>query len=86
MKPHIRKFLLNSRALYQAYPRRNMKKIKILHIDPDYQGHFVSIRNGKLSQLSLPMNKTLAMVKKVKFDLILSEPQQLAIIPPEKAR
>jgi hypothetical protein len=61
-----------------------MKKIKILHIDPDYQGHFVTIRNGKLSQLPLPMNKTLAMVKKVKFDLILSEPQQLAIMPPKK--
>ena len=64
-----------------------MKKIRrILHIDPDYQGHFVSIRNGKLCQLPLPMDKTLAMVKKVKFDLILSEPQQLAIMPPEKAR
>ena len=25
-----------------------MKKIKILHIDPDYQGHFVTIRNGKV--------------------------------------
>jgi hypothetical protein len=85
MKPYTRKFLTKSRSVYQAYPRRNMKKIKILHIDPDYQGHFVSIRNGKLSQLSLPMNKTLAMVKKVKFDLILSEPQNLAIMPPEKA-
>ena len=49
-----------------------MKKIKILHIDPDYQGHFITIRNGKLCQWPLPLNKTLAMVKKVKFDLILS--------------
>ena len=63
-----------------------MKKIKILHIDPDYQGHFVSIRNGKLYQSHLPLSKTLAMIKKVKFDLILSEPQQLAIMPPEKTR
>ena len=63
-----------------------MKKIKILHIDTDYQGHFVTIRNGKLCQWTLPMNKTLAMVKKVKFDLILSEPQHLAIMTPEKAR
>jgi hypothetical protein len=63
-----------------------MKRIKILHIDPDYQGHFVSIRNGKLSQSHLPLNKTLAMIKKVKFDLILSEPQHLAIMTPEKAR
>jgi hypothetical protein len=62
-----------------------MKKIKILHIDPDYQGHFVTIRNGRLSQSPLPLNKTLAMIKKVKFDLILSEPQQLAIMTPEKA-
>jgi hypothetical protein len=63
-----------------------MKKIKILHIDPDYQGHFVTIRDGKLRQWPLPLNKMLAMVKKVKFDLILSEPQNLAIMPPEKAR
>ena len=63
-----------------------MKKIKILHIDPDYQGHFITIRNGKLCQWPLPLNKMLAMIKKVKFDLILSEPQQLAIMPPEKAR
>jgi hypothetical protein len=63
-----------------------MKKIKILHIDPDYQGHFVSIRNGRLCQLPLPMDKTLAMLKKVTFDLILSEPQQMAIMSPEKDR
>ena len=63
-----------------------MKKIKILHIDHDYQGHFITIRNGKLCQWPLPLKKTLAMVKKVKFDLILSEPQHLAIMPPEKAR
>jgi hypothetical protein len=31
------------------------------------------------------LKKTLAMVKKVKFDLILSEPQHLAIMTPEKA-
>jgi hypothetical protein len=61
-----------------------MKKIKILHIDPDYQGHFVTIRNGKLCQSPLSINKTIALIKKVKFDLILSEPQQLAIMPPEK--
>jgi hypothetical protein len=63
-----------------------MKKIKILHIDPDYQGHLVTIQNGKLSQLLLPLNQTLALVKKVRFDLILSEPQNLAFMPPEKAR
>ena len=63
-----------------------MKKIKILHIDPDYQGHFITIRNGKLCQWPLPLKKTLAMVKKVKFDLILSEPQNLAIMTPGKAR
>jgi hypothetical protein len=62
-----------------------MKKIRILHIDPDYQGHFITIRDGKLSQWPLPLKKTLAMVKKVKFDLILSEPQHLAIMTPEKA-
>jgi hypothetical protein len=30
-----------------------MKKIKILHIDPDYQGHLVTIQNGQLCQLLL---------------------------------
>ena len=75
---------MKSRSVYQAYPRRNMKKIKILHIDPDYQGHLVTIQNGQLCQSPLTLDKTLEMVKTVKFDLILSEPQQLAIVTPEK--
>jgi hypothetical protein len=62
------------------------KKIKILHIDPDYQGHYVTIQDGQLCQSPLTLDETLEMVKKVKFDLILSEPQQLAIMTPEKAR
>jgi hypothetical protein len=38
-----------------------------------------------LGKSPLTLNKTLEMVKTVKFDLILSEPQQLAIMTPEKA-
>lgn len=61
------------------------RKIKILHIDPNYQGHVITIQQGALVQDSLTLGKTLEAVKQQHFDLILSEPQNLAILPPDKS-
>ena len=61
------------------------RKIRILHIDTKYQGHVVTIHEGALVQSSLSLSKTLEAVKKQEFDLILSEPQNLAILPPDKS-
>jgi hypothetical protein len=60
------------------------RQIRILHIDPDFQGNMVTIQKGKLNQAPLSLEKTLDVVKKEQFDLIVSEPHQLAILPPGK--
>lgn len=62
------------------------QEIRILHIDPDYQGNLVTIQEGKLNQSPLSLEKTLDVVKKEQFHLIVSEPHQLAILPPGKMR
>ncbi|MCU0577946.1 MAG: hypothetical protein MUF69_00220 [Desulfobacterota bacterium] len=62
------------------------QEIRILHIDPDYQGNLVTIQKGKLNQSPLSLEKTLDVVKKEQFHLIVSEPHHLAILPPGKMR
>jgi hypothetical protein len=61
-----------------------MKKVKqmvkILHIDRDWKITYLIIRKGILMKSYLSLESTLAMVKKDLFDLILSEPQNLAIL------
>ncbi len=42
----------------------------------------VTIQKGKLNQAPLSLAKTLDVVKKEQFDLIVSEPHHLAILPP----
>ncbi|MBI5584710.1 MAG: hypothetical protein HY892_12910 [Deltaproteobacteria bacterium] len=61
-----------------------MKKVKeivkILHIDRDWKITYLIIRKGILMKSYLSLEATLSMVKKDLFDLILSEPQNLAIL------
>jgi shikimate kinase len=61
-----------------------MKKVKeivkILHIDRNWKITYVIIRKGILMKSRVSLEATLAMVKKDLFDLILSEPQNLAIL------
>ena len=58
-----------------------MKKIvKILHIDRNWKITYLIIRKGGLMKSRVSLEATLAMVKKDLFDLILSEPQNLAIL------
>jgi hypothetical protein len=72
--------------LDKFYPIKKImdNKIRILHIDPDFQGNMVTIQEGKLNQAPLSLAKTLDVVKKEQFDLIVSEPHHLAILPPRR--
>ena len=60
---------------------KKVKKIvKILHIDRDWKVTYFIIRKGILMKSYISLEATLSMVKKDFFDLILSEPQKLAIL------
>jgi hypothetical protein len=54
--------------------------IKILHIDPGWKVTYLIIRKGILMKTFLSLEATLSMLKTDPFDLILSEPQNLAIL------
>ena len=77
---------MNSRALYQAVPRKEHEKDQNPAYRPRLSRPFCFHSKRQVISIVSPMDKTLAMVKRVKFDLILSEPQQLAIMTPEKTR
>jgi hypothetical protein len=63
-----------------------MKKlIKILHIDPGWKVIYILIRGGALVKTAVSLKTALTLLKKQKFDLILSEPQNIAIVSPETA-
>jgi hypothetical protein len=58
------------------------KQVKILHISPEYQvTYFIIIDNCTIKSM-VPMQQAIDLLKKEQFDLILSEPQQLAILTP----
>jgi hypothetical protein len=59
--------------------------IKILHIDGDYRVVYMVISDGKQVKSSLPLEIAVSMLKNEKFDLILSEPQNIAILTPQTA-
>lgn len=57
--------------------------IKILHIDPDWKMIYLHIQNGVTMKSIVPLEPALFMLKNTKFDLILSEPQNIAILTPQ---
>jgi hypothetical protein len=59
--------------------------IKILHIDNDYQVVMLLIREGALIKSSVSQEAAVSMLNKDRFDLILSEPQNIAILTPQSA-
>ena len=60
---------------------KKVKKIvKILHIDRNWKITYFIIRKGILMKSRVSLEATLSMVKKDLFDLILSEPQGMAIL------
>jgi hypothetical protein len=61
-----------------------MKKlIKILHVDPNWKVIYILIRGGALVKTAVSMDMALTLLAKLKFDLIISEPQNIAIMDPQ---
>ncbi|MGC1401488.1 MAG: hypothetical protein WA974_01020 [Thermodesulfobacteriota bacterium] len=56
--------------------------IKIMHIDGEYRVVYVLIREGGLTKSTVPLKAAVTMLKNEQFDLILSEPQNMAILTP----
>jgi len=61
------------------------KPIKIMHIDDDYRVEYFLIRERALIQSTVSLEAALTMLKNDQFDLILSEPQIMAILTPQGA-
>jgi hypothetical protein len=58
--------------------------VKILHIDADYQAHYIIIREGSLIHSTVSLEAAIVFLKSVEFDLILSEPHNKAILRKSK--
>jgi len=57
------------------------KPIKILHINSNWEVIYFIIRDGAFIKSGVPLKTTLEMLKNSEeFDLILSEPQNIAIL------
>jgi len=54
--------------------------IKILHVDPDFKVTYIIYRTGISIYLTVPLEKTINLLKTENFDLILSEPHNKAIL------
>lgn len=51
-----------------------------MHIDADYQVHYIIIQTGSLIHSTISLQTAVHFLKTVEFDLILSEPHQRALI------
>jgi hypothetical protein len=60
------------------------KPINILYIDSDWKVIYFHIQNGVTIKSIVPLEPAIFMLKNVKFDLILSEPQNIAILTPQQ--
>ena len=57
--------------------------IKILHIDPDFKVTYFIKQPGSIIRSPVPLEKAIQLLKTEEFDLILSEPQNKAIMKPQ---
>lgn len=53
---------------------------KILHITTDHKVAYLIIRDGAMIRSTIPTNTAVDMLENEIFDLILSEPQSMAVI------
>ncbi len=58
--------------------------IKIIHIDNNFEVIYIIIFDGTVIKSTVSLEKAIEMLKHDQFDLILSEPQQIAILDPQK--
>lgn len=67
--------------------RRNVDRpITILYIDQDYQISHWILREGNKTVSQVPLHQAVEMLKTRDFDLIFSEPQNLALLKPTPER
>jgi hypothetical protein len=59
------------------------RSIKVMHINNHYEIIYIIINDGTLIKSAVPLKTALSMLKNEKFDLILAEPQNMAIITPQ---
>jgi hypothetical protein len=59
------------------------RAIKIIHINSQYDVIYVIIQDGTLIKSTVPLETALSMLKNERFDLILAEPQNMAILTPQ---
>lgn len=60
--------------------------VKIMHIDADYQVHYIIVQNGSLIHSTIPLQTAVKFLKTMEFDLIISEPQNKALIQKENEK
>ncbi len=71
-------------SFQSVFRGQGMKKpINILHIDLDWKIIYIIIRKGSLIKSGVPLKTAIDLLKKVNFDLIVSEPHQKAILTPQ---
>ena len=61
------------------------KTIKILHVDMNWDVVYILIQDGVLLKSTVPLKTAVDLLKNIKFDLILSEPQNKAVLTPQTA-
>jgi hypothetical protein len=54
-----------------------------MHINSQYEALYVIIHDGTLIKSTVPLKTAISMLKNEKFDLILAEPQNMAILTPQ---
>jgi hypothetical protein len=57
--------------------------LKILHVDPEYNVIYFIKQPGLLIRSPISLKKAIQLLKTKKFDLILSEPHNKAILNPQ---
>ena len=57
--------------------------VKILHIDQDYKVTYFIFRSGASIHSPVSLQQAVLLLRKEKFDLILSEPHNKAILEPQ---
>ncbi len=58
--------------------------VNILHIDSDYQVHYLFIQEGLFLHSTISLETAIGFLKSMKFDLILSEPHNKACLSKTK--
>ena len=58
--------------------------VNILHIDSDYQVHHLVIEEGLFNHSTISLEKAIAFLKSMKFDLTLSEPHNRVLLEQTK--